>query len=102
MTALSIVVPCFNEEECVRLLHERLTGAARTTFGDDYEIILVNDGSPDESGAVCRELARTARVPLTYLEHARNFGEHNAVMTGLRHARGAFVINMDDDLQNPP
>jgi undecaprenyl-phosphate 4-deoxy-4-formamido-L-arabinose transferase len=66
------------------------------------EIVLVNDGSPDNSGDVCRELARTATVPLTYLEHARNFGEHNAVMTGLRHARGAYVITMDDDLQNPP
>jgi len=41
-------------------------------------------------------------VPLTYVEHVRNFGEHNAVMTGLRLARGAYVINMDDDLQNPP
>ena len=41
-------------------------------------------------------------MPLTYVEHARNFGEHNAVMTGLRHARGAYVITMDDDLQNPP
>jgi undecaprenyl-phosphate 4-deoxy-4-formamido-L-arabinose transferase len=66
------------------------------------EVILVNDGSPDNSGDVCRELARTATVPLTYIEHARNFGEHNAVMTGLRHARGAYVITMDDDLQNPP
>ena len=43
-----------------------------------------------------------AAVPLTYVEHARNFGEHNAVMTGLRHARGAYAITMDDDLQNPP
>ena len=42
------------------------------------------------------------RVPLIYIEHARNYGEHNAVMTGLRHARGDFVITMDDDLQNPP
>jgi glycosyltransferase involved in cell wall biosynthesis len=64
--------------------------------------VLVNDGSPDNSGDVCRALARTATVPLTYIEHARNFGEHNAVMTGLRHARGAYVITMDDDLQNPP
>ena len=45
---------------------------------------------------------KTARVPVTFVNHARNFGEHNAVMTGLRHARGAFVITMDDDLQNPP
>src|SRR6202042_911533 len=66
------------------------------------EIVLVNDGSPDNSGEVCQELLRNASVPLTYVEHARNFGEHNAVMTGLRHARGAYVITMDDDLQNPP
>ena len=66
------------------------------------EVVLVNDGSPDGSGEVCRGLVRTARIPITYVEHARNFGEHNAVMTGLRHARGAYVITMDDDLQNPP
>ena len=66
------------------------------------EIVLVNDGSPDNSGEVCRALEASATVPVTYLEHARNFGEHNAVMSGLRHARGAYVITMDDDLQNPP
>ncbi|HKD75404.1 MAG TPA: glycosyltransferase family 2 protein [Ktedonobacterales bacterium] len=66
------------------------------------EIVLVNDGSPDHSGEVCQELVQRATVPLTYIEHARNFGEHNAVMTGLRHVRGAYVITMDDDLQNPP
>jgi undecaprenyl-phosphate 4-deoxy-4-formamido-L-arabinose transferase len=64
--------------------------------------VLVNDGSPDNSGEVCRALQQSATVPLTYIEHARNFGEHNAVMTGLRHARGSYVITMDDDLQNPP
>ena len=56
------------------------------------EIVLVNDGSPDNSGEVMpRSGAARRRVPLTYVEHARNFGEHNAVMTGLRHARGAYV-----------
>lgn len=66
------------------------------------EIVLVNDGSPDGSADVCRALLPSATVPITYIEHARNFGEHNAVMTGLRHTRGAYVITMDDDLQNPP
>ncbi len=69
---------------------------------DGLEIVLVNDGSPDNSGEVCQELVRRAAVPLTYIEHARNYGEHNAVMTGLRHARGRYVITMDDDMQNPP
>ncbi|HZT50378.1 MAG TPA: glycosyltransferase, partial [Stellaceae bacterium] len=64
--------------------------------------ILVNDGSPDDSLEVCRGLVARARVPLTLVNHARNYGEHNAVMSGLRLARGAHVITMDDDLQNPP
>jgi glycosyltransferase involved in cell wall biosynthesis len=96
---LSIVVPVYRGAATVGRLVEALS-ALRPAGG--IEIVLVNDGSPDDSGAVCRELAARATVPLTYLEHARNFGEHNAVMTGLRHARGAFVITMDDDLQNPP
>jgi glycosyltransferase involved in cell wall biosynthesis len=66
------------------------------------EIILVNDGSPDNSGEVCRSLLAAATVPIVYIEHARNYGEHNAVMTGLRRATGDYVITMDDDLQNPP
>lgn len=96
---LSIVVPVYRGAATVGRLVEALS-ALRPAGG--LEIVLVNDGSPDESGDVCRRLAETATVPLTYIEHARNFGEHNAVMTGLRHARGAYVINMDDDLQNPP
>ena len=96
---LSIVVPVYRGAATVGALVEALS-ALRPAGG--LEIVLVNDGSPDNSAEVCRELARTATVPLTYVEHARNFGEHNAVMTGLRHARGAYVITMDDDLQNPP
>ena len=96
---LSIVIPVYRGAATVGKLVEALS-ALRPAGG--IEIILVNDGSPDDSGAVCRALAASAAVPLTYLEHARNFGEHNAVMTGLRHARGAYVITMDDDLQNPP
>ena len=96
---LSIVVPVYRGAATVGRLVAALS-ALKPAGG--IEIILVNDGSPDDSGDVCRALAREATVPLTYLEHARNFGEHNAVMTGLRHARGAYVITMDDDLQNPP
>jgi hypothetical protein len=54
------------------------------------------------SGDVCQESLRHADVALTKVEHARNVGEHNAVITGLRHARSAHVITMDDDLRNPP
>ncbi|RVT96663.1 glycosyltransferase [Rhodovarius crocodyli] len=96
---LSIVVPVYRGADTVGQLVAALS-ALKPEGG--LEIVLVNDGSPDNSGEVCRQLAATATVPLTYVEHARNFGEHNAVMTGLRHARGAYIINMDDDLQNPP
>ncbi len=96
---LSIVIPVYRGEATVGRLVEALS-ALRPEGG--LEIVLVNDGSPDKSGEVCRALQANATVPITYIEHARNFGEHNAVMTGLRHARGAYVITMDDDLQNPP
>ncbi|KAA5610799.1 glycosyltransferase family 2 protein [Rhodovastum atsumiense] len=97
--ALSIVVPVYRGAGTIGVLVEALS-ALRAEGG--LEIVLVNDGSPDNSGEVCRALLRHATVPVIYIEHARNFGEHNAVMTGLRHARGAYVITMDDDLQNPP
>lgn len=96
---LSIIVPVYRGAATIGRLVEAVS---KLKPAGGIEIILVNDGSPDDSGDVCRRLAETATVPLTYIEHARNFGEHNAVMTGLRHARGAYVINMDDDLQNPP
>ena len=96
---LSIVVPVYRGAATVGKLVEALS-ALRPEGG--LEVILVNDGSPDNSGEVCQALVGSATIPLTYIEHARNYGEHNAVMTGLRHVRGAYVITMDDDLQNPP
>jgi undecaprenyl-phosphate 4-deoxy-4-formamido-L-arabinose transferase len=96
---LSIVIPVYRGAATIGRLVEALS-ALKPEGG--LEIVLVNDGSPDNSGEVCRELVARATVPITYIEHARNFGEHNAVMTGLRHARGRYVITMDDDLQNPP
>jgi glycosyltransferase involved in cell wall biosynthesis len=97
--ALSIVIPVYNGAESVG---ELVAALEALEIPGGLEIVLVVDGSPDNSLDVCRELVSRARVPIALIDHARNFGEHNAVMTGLRHARGAHVINMDDDLQNPP
>ncbi len=97
--ALSIVVPVYNGATSVPTLVEAL-GKLEVPGG--HEIVLVNDCSPDNSLEVCREMCRRNDVALTVVNLSRNFGEHNAVMAGLSHARGAYIINMDDDLQNPP
>jgi undecaprenyl-phosphate 4-deoxy-4-formamido-L-arabinose transferase len=96
---LSIVIPVYRGASTIGRLVAELS-SLRPAGG--LEIVLVNDGSPDDSDAACRALLPDAAVPITYIEHSRNYGEHNAVMTGLRHARGSYVITMDDDLQNPP
>ena len=96
---LSVVIPVYRGAGTIGRL---VAALSRLQPEGGLEIVLVNDGSPDNSDEVCRALVREAAVPITYVEHARNYGEHNAVMTGLRHARGAFIVTMDDDLQNPP
>jgi glycosyltransferase involved in cell wall biosynthesis len=97
--ALSIVIPVYNGAGSIG----ELVGALEELdVPGGHEIVLVNDGSPDDSLAVMKRLVLEARVPMTIVNLTRNFGEHNAVMTGLRHARGSHVITMDDDLQNPP
>lgn len=97
--ALSFVIPLYHSAGTLRPLVEEIA-ALRIPGG--HEIVLVNDGSRDATAAVARALLREAAIPLVLVEHARNFGEHNAVLTGYRHARGAYVVNLDDDGQNPP
>src|SRR5271168_4881228 len=97
--ALTIVIPVYNGATSVG---ELVAALEEITIEGGHEIVLVNDGSRDESLAVCRDLVERARVPITLVNLSRNYGEHNAVMAGLRHAKGAHVITMDDDLQNPP
>jgi undecaprenyl-phosphate 4-deoxy-4-formamido-L-arabinose transferase len=97
--ALSFVIPLYNSAETIAPLVKTIEGLA---IEGGHEIVLVNDGSRDGTAEVCRKLVAEAKVPLIYVEHARNFGEHNAVLTGWRHARGAHVVNLDDDGQNPP
>ena len=98
---LSIVIPVYNEESVLPTLFGRLY-AALDALGVAYECVFVNDGSRDRSAAILREqFARRPRETRVVLFHA-NFGQHSAVMAGLAHARGDYVITLDADLQNPP
>ncbi len=97
---LSIVVPGVSRRRDHRRAGRGAVGAARPPAG--WRSCWSTTAAPTIPARSAASWCDRARVPLTYIEHARNFGEHNAVMTGLRHARGAYVITMDDDLQNPP
>jgi glycosyltransferase involved in cell wall biosynthesis len=97
--ALSFVIPLFHSAETIGdLVHE----IEALDVPGGHEIVLVNDGSVDATSEVCRALVQGSRIPITLVEHARNYGEHNAVITGWRHAHGAHIVNLDDDGQNPP
>lgn len=101
MTALSIVVPCFNEEPCLAILHQRLAAAARASAGEDYEIVLVNDGSRDGSWPAMQRLA--AEDPhVVAVNLSRNHGHQLALTAGLDLCRGDIVLIIDADLQDPP
>ena len=97
--SLSIVIAVYNGAASIVDLVRALENLP---IAGGHEIVLVNDGSADDSLSVCRTLSERAQVPMTIVNLARNYGEHNAVLAGLRYASGAYVITMDDDLQNPP
>lgn len=97
--ALSFVIPLYYSADTLVPLVKEIEGL---TIDGGHEVVLVNDGSRDATAGLCRELLRDARIPMIFVNHARNYGEHNAVLTGYRHARGAYVVNLDDDGQNPP
>lgn len=100
MASLSIVIPVYNSEKTIG----KLSRALISLLAGDYrlEIILVNDYSQDRSDAICRELQAEFSDIIVYVRLSRNFGEHNAVMAGLNHTSGEYIVTMDDDFQNPP
>jgi polyisoprenyl-phosphate glycosyltransferase len=98
---LSVVVPCYNEDEGLRETHRRLSGMLSRLEGYEYEIVYVDDGSSDHTPDVLRDLQRgDHHVRVVHL--ARNFGHQFAVTAGLAHTSGAAVVIMDADLQDPP
>ena len=100
-TLLSVVVPCFNEQEVLNLTHQRLIKALGENSKFDLEIVYVNDGSHDQTEEMLFELADSdSRVKVISL--SRNFGHQPAITAGLNYAAGNIVVVMDADLQDPP
>jgi putative glycosyltransferase len=95
---LSIVTTLYRSAPHIAEFHRRMSEAALAVT-DDYEIIYVNDGSPDDSLALVKQLADTHVV---IVDLSRNFGHHKAMMTGLAHSTGEFVFLIDSDLEEPP
>lgn len=97
---ISVVVPCYNERSVLPQLYERLTAAARS-WGEDYEVIVVDDGSDEPTWSIVRGLhARDPRWKA--IRFSRNFGHQMAVSAGLARASGDAVVVLDADLQDPP
>jgi len=98
---LSIVIPVFNEQEnLVELIRRSLAACDETQLS--YELILVDDGSRDESARLITEAVRDHKDRVIGVLLNRNYGQHSAVMAGFAHSAGDYVITLDADLQNPP
>lgn len=98
---ISVVVPVYNEQECLEELYQRTT-AALDKLNKPYEIILVNDGSKDRSSEILQALHLRRPAQIRVVEFNGNFGQHMAIMAGFERVRGEIVLTMDADLQNPP
>lgn len=98
--SVSVIIPVYNSESTVARLCSELIDSLR--FVRDLQILLVDDGSSDDSASLCTEMHFRYPHAVEFVELARNFGEHSALLAGLQHARGDFCVLMDDDLQNPP
>lgn len=100
MEKISIIIPCYNEEECIRLYFEKMEEVVKQ-LPTEFEYIFVNDGSTDSSLQIMKELAsKDDRV--RYISFSRNFGKEAAIYAGLKEATGDYVGLMDVDLQDPP
>ena len=101
---LSIVVPCYNEQEALPYFYKEICRVAeemKASHGADFEFIFVDDGSKDKTLSIARELHKQdARV--RYISFSRNFGKEAGILAGLKAAKGDYVAMMDADLQDPP
>ena len=101
MPDYSIIVPVFNSSESLVELHQRVA-ATMKKLRKTFHLIMVDDGSADESWEVLQQLKSANPLEVTAIRLAKNYGQHNATLCGIAKAEGEFVITIDDDLQQPP
>ena len=97
---VSAIIACYNDAQAIPIMHERLTNTFKK-IGCDYEIIFVNDGSPDNSESVLRKICAIDKKT-TAIIHSRNFSSQNAFISGISQSTGDAVVLLDGDLQDPP
>jgi len=100
MKKLSVVVPCYNEEEMLPIFHKEINRTLKS-MEIDYELIFVNDGSKDSSYGVMKDLYKNDK-DIKIINFSRNFGKEAAILAGLEASRGHYTVIMDADLQDPP
>ena len=98
---LSIVIPCYNEEETISLFYKEVE-KVRQQMNEIFEYIFVNDGSSDETLTILRKLAKEDPTQVRYISFSRNFGKEAGLYAGLKAAKGELITVMDVDLQDPP
>ena len=106
MSLLSIIVPCYNEEESIIAFYEEFISVYDNSIIKynpeiEYELILVNDGSKDNTLKLLKELASND-ANVKYISFSRNFGKESALYAGLKNSSGDYIAVMDADLQDPP
>lgn len=97
---ISAVIACYKDEQAIPLMHERLTSVFNK-IGCMYEIIFVNDGSPDNSEKILKDICKNDSNTIAII-HSRNFNSQNSFSSGMIHATGDAVVLLDGDLQDPP
>ncbi|NBK97727.1 MAG: glycosyltransferase [Erysipelotrichia bacterium] len=101
MNKISVIVPCYNEEEVLPLFHQETSKQLKSIANIDYEFIFINDGSQDHTIDILKLLAKQDSHCI-YYSFSRNFGKEAAMFAGLQHASGNYCVIMDADLQHPP
>ncbi|MDA4489686.1 glycosyltransferase, partial [Escherichia coli] len=98
---VSVVIPVYNEQESLPELIRRTTAACES-LGKEYEILLIDDGSSDNSAHMLVEASQAEGSHIVSILLNRNYGQHSAIMAGFSHVTGDLIITLDADLQNPP